>query len=160
MYSPVHILLISSETVTWLCIFSIKRPLRQLKFKLPVLVQSPTSKVLSSNFHWLSCTWQDKRINQVRLFRGGLLPIIASPGRLYPKRGTFFWLQVYEREGILPVEVYARVEKSVISVYKMGLKGYKMILWLYKNGQNFLVSWFINIQKRLPVEQLLRARPL
>ena len=50
--------------------------------------------------------------------------LVFNPGRdsydgLYgealPKRGTFFRLQVYERVGILLVEVYERpVEKSVI----------------------------------------------
>ena len=79
-------------------------------------------------------------INQVGLFRGGDTPYNCLSGEAPPKRGTFFWLQVYERVGILPVEVYAREEKSVISVCKMSLKGYKMILWLYKNGENFLVS--------------------
>ena len=33
-----------------------------------------------------------------------------------PERGIFFGLQVYERVGILLVEVYARVGKSVIWV--------------------------------------------
>ena len=33
-----------------------------------------------------------------------------------PERGTFFRLQLYEREGILLVEVYERVGESVIRV--------------------------------------------
>ena len=32
--------------------------------------------------------------------------------------GTFFRLRVYERVGILPAEVYERLRKSVISVFK------------------------------------------
>ena len=40
---------------------------------------------------------------------GGVLPIEAPP-----ERGTFFGLQVYARVGILLVEVYERVGKSVI----------------------------------------------
>ena len=39
-----------------------------------------------------------------------------------PERGTFFWLQVYERAGILLVEVYKMVGKSLISVCKKALK--------------------------------------
>ena len=35
-------------------------------------------------------------------------------GRAPPERGTFFRLQVYRRVGILLVEVYERVQKSVI----------------------------------------------
>ena len=31
-----------------------------------------------------------------------------------PERGTFFKLQVYKRVGVSQVEVYKRVEKSVI----------------------------------------------
>ena len=49
------------------------------------------------------------------------LPLVSSPdnglyGEALPKRGTFFRLQVYERVGILFVEVYRRVGKSVIWV--------------------------------------------
>ena len=39
-------------------------------------------------------------------------------GEAPPERGTFFRLQVYEREGILLVEVYESVGSSVISVRK------------------------------------------
>ena len=35
-------------------------------------------------------------------------------GEAPPERGIFFRLQVYERVGILHVEVYERVETSVI----------------------------------------------
>jgi len=37
-------------------------------------------------------------------------------GEAPPKRGTFFRLQVYERVGILLIEVYERGGKSVILV--------------------------------------------
>ena len=40
-----------------------------------------------------------------------------------PERGTFFRLQVYEREGILLVEVCESVGSSVISVRKKAQKG-------------------------------------
>ena len=39
-------------------------------------------------------------------------------GEAPPKRGTLFTLQVCERVGISRVEVYERVEKSVIYVFK------------------------------------------
>ena len=45
---------------------------------------------------------------------GGVLPIEAPP-----ERGTFFGLQVYARVGILLVEVYERVGKSVIWICEM-----------------------------------------
>ena len=35
-------------------------------------------------------------------------------GEAPPERSTFFWLQLYERVGILLIEVYKRVGKSVI----------------------------------------------
>ena len=44
-------------------------------------------------------------------------------GEAPPERGTFFRLQVYEREGILLVKVYESVGKSVISVPKKAQKG-------------------------------------
>ena len=40
-----------------------------------------------------------------------------------PERGIFFRLQVYEREGILLVELYRRVGKSVIWVCERAQKG-------------------------------------
>ena len=47
-----------------------------------------------------------------------VVPIIAYTGRLHPKGGTFFRLQVYERVGISLVEVHERVGKSVTLVCK------------------------------------------
>ena len=40
---------------------------------------------------------------------GEVLPITGPYGEASPERGTFFRLQVYERKGILLVEVYKRV---------------------------------------------------
>ena len=45
--------------------------------------------------------------------RGGT-PYNGLYGEAPPERGTFFRLQVYKRVGISQVEVYKRVEKSVI----------------------------------------------
>ena len=44
--------------------------------------------------------------------RGGT-PYNGLYGEAPPERGTFFMLQVYEREGISRAEVYERAEKSV-----------------------------------------------
>ena len=44
---------------------------------------------------------------------GGLLSIMALYGEAPPERGTFFRLQVYERVEISLVELYERVVKSV-----------------------------------------------
>ena len=48
--------------------------------------------------------------------RRRVVPIIAYMGRLHPKGGTLFRLQVYERVRISIVEVHERVGKSVTSV--------------------------------------------
>ena len=48
--------------------------------------------------------------------RGGATPYNDPYGEAPLKRGTFFRLQVYERVGILLVEVYERGEKSAIWV--------------------------------------------
>ena len=47
-------------------------------------------------------------------------------GETPPEVGTFFGLQVDERVGISLVEVYERVEKSVISVGKKAQKSYQI----------------------------------
>ena len=67
---------------------------------------------------------RQKYINVVRLDRNAKTTLIFPRGwgtpynALYweapPERGTFFRLQVYARVGILLVEVYKRVGKSVI----------------------------------------------
>ena len=58
-------------------------------------------------------------------------------GRLRPKRGTFFWFQIYERLGISLVEVYARGGKSVIFVCKRHNRVSRCILWLKKSRKRF-----------------------
>ena len=60
--------------------------------------------------------------------KGDLFPLRGTPyDGLYreapPERGTFFRLQVYERVGILLVELYKRIGKSVILVCKRTQKG-------------------------------------
>ena len=55
--------------------------------------------------------------------RGGGTPYNGLYGVAPPERGTFFRLQVYEREEILLVEVYERVAKSVIWVCERAQKG-------------------------------------
>ena len=58
---------------------------------------------------------------------GGGDPYDGLYGEARRKRGTFFRLQVYERVGILLVEVYERpVEKSVIWVSKMAQRAEQM----------------------------------
>ena len=44
----------------------------------------------------------------------GGTPYNGQYGKAPPERGTFFRLQVYKRVGVSQVEVYKRVEKSVI----------------------------------------------
>ena len=46
---------------------------------------------------------------------GGGTPYNGLYGEAPRERGTFFRLQVYKRVGISQVEVYKRVEKSVVS---------------------------------------------
>ena len=57
--------------------------------------------------------------------RGGgeVLPIMAYTGRLRPKGVPFFRLYVYGMVGILLVEVYRRLRKSVIWVCERAQKG-------------------------------------
>ena len=52
---------------------------------------------------------------------GGDTPYDSLYGEAPPVRGTFFRLQLYKRVGILLVEVYERVGKSVIWVCKRNL---------------------------------------
>ena len=54
---------------------------------------------------------------------GGGTPYNGRYGESPPERGTFLRLQVYKRVGISQVEVYEKVEKSVISVRKRTKKG-------------------------------------
>ena len=57
---------------------------------------------------------------------GGATPFKLLYGEAPPKRGTFIGLQVYERVGILLVEVFKRVGKSVIWVYGMAQRAEQM----------------------------------
>ena len=64
-----------------------------------------------------------------------------------PERGKFFRLQVYEREGILLVEVYKTVGKSVIWVCERAQTADRWISWLYKVEKTFCFCvWFIKWQ--------------
>ena len=54
---------------------------------------------------------------------GGILSTMAYTGRLALKGVPFFRLQVYEKEGVLLVEVYERVGKFGISVCESAQKG-------------------------------------
>ena len=53
----------------------------------------------------------------------GVLPMMAYTGRLHPKGVSFFMIQVYERVGISLVELYRRVESTVIWVCERAQKG-------------------------------------
>ena len=48
-----------------------------------------------------------------------------NDGEALPERVIFFRLQVYDRVGILLVELYKRVGKSVIRVCERTQKGYR-----------------------------------
>ena len=66
---------------------------------------------------------------------GGGTPFKVLYGEAPPERGTFFMLQVYERVGILLVEVFKRVGKSVISVCEMAQRAEQMnFMTLYSRG--------------------------
>ena len=56
-------------------------------------------------------------------FPGGGTPYGGLYGVAPPERGIFFKFQVYERVGILLVEVYERVETSVIWACERAQKG-------------------------------------
>ena len=55
---------------------------------------------------------------RLRTRGAGDTPYNGPYGEASPERGILFRLQVCERVGILLVEVYERIVKSVISVYK------------------------------------------
>ena len=59
---------------------------------------------------------------RLRTRGAGGTPYNGLYGEPSPERGIFFRLQVYERVGILLVELYERIVKSVISVYKKDQK--------------------------------------
>ena len=67
-------------------------------------------------------TKQNKKLNCPR--GGGVgTPYNSLYWEAPPKRGTFIRVQVYERAGILFVEVYERVKKSVTWVCERAQKG-------------------------------------
>ena len=55
--------------------------------------------------------------------RGVGTPYEGLYGETPPERGTFIRLEVYDRVGILLVEIYKRVEKFVIWVCERAQKG-------------------------------------
>ena len=61
-------------------------------------------------------------------------------GGALPERGTFFSLQVNERVGISLVEVYKRVAKSVISVWK-GLQMHFVGKIKSEKRSDFVIFW-------------------
>ena len=56
-----------------------------------------------------------------------------------PERRTFVRLQVYERVEISLVEVYERVGKSAFGSVKGPKRANGGILWIWKRRENFLV---------------------
>ena len=62
-------------------------------------------------------------------------------GEAAPERGIFFRLQVYERVGILHVEVYERVETSVIWACERAQRAKQMnFMALIKSGKRSIDS--------------------
>ena len=64
-------------------------------------------------------------------------PLMAYTGRLRSKGVPFFRLLVYERAGISLVELYRRVEKSVIWVCERAQKGQQMNLMALLSQKTF-----------------------
>ena len=65
----------------------------------------------------------------------GGTPYNGLYGEAPPERGSFLRLMVYKRVGISQVEVYKRVRKSVIWVFKMAFNyniSNRCSLWLYE----------------------------
>ena len=84
--------------------------------------------------------------NKSRLEDWGVLPIMAYTGRLRPKGVLFLWLQVYQRVGILLVEVYERVAKSVIWVCKRARKEKQMNFIALKES-SFVINPSLKVLK-------------
>ena len=68
---------------------------------------------------------------------GGGTPYNGLYGEAPPERGTFFRLQVYERVGILPVQVYEMVGKSVIWSVKWPKKDTEGSFMSVKSSKKF-----------------------
>ena len=65
---------------------------------------------------------------------GGGTPYNGLYGEVPPERSTFFWLQLYERVGILLVEVYER--------------GGNMLFWSVKGPQGLTDEFFGFVKSR------------
>ena len=65
-----------------------------------------------------ACLYKERETGRLKYLGvgGGGTPHNGLYGEAPPEKGTFFRLQEYKRVGILLVEVYERVEKSVIWV--------------------------------------------
>ena len=64
-------------------------------------------------------------------------------GGAYTWGGAYFRnFTVYERAGILLVDVYESVEKFFISVCKMPKSAYRCVLWLGKSRDKVLIFIF------------------
>ena len=88
-------------------------------FKIPNPFQRPVAIPLKSNIINILVfrpfqLQQKEKTNSGYNPGGGDTPYNGLYGEAPPERGTFFRLQVYKRVGILQVEVYKRVAKSVI----------------------------------------------
>ena len=70
---------------------------------------------VGANSATLFCTNPEKK---VVLWPQGIIPFNGLYREAPPEKGIFFRLQVYERAGISLVEVYERVEITVISACK------------------------------------------
>ena len=80
---------------------------------------------------------------------GGVTPYNGLYGEAPPERGTFSRLQEYERVGILPVEVYEMVGKSVTWFVKWPKKATEGSFMSVKSSKKFsgFVQWFIRLQQ-------------
>ena len=74
----------------------------------------------------------------------------------HSNKAVSFRILVFERVGISLDEVYERVEKSVISVFKKACSKWltDCILWLCKSAENVPVLWFNPILKTTKLQQL------
>ena len=80
---------------------------------------------------------------------GGDTPYNGLYGEAPPERGSFFRLQVYERVGISPVEVYEMVGKCVTWSVKWPKKATEGSFMSVKSSKTFsgFVQWFIRLQQ-------------
>ena len=80
---------------------------------------------------------------------GGDTPYNGLYGEAPPKRGTFSRLQVYERVGILTVQVYEMVGKSVTWSIKWPKKATEGSFMIVKSSKKFsgFAQWFIRVRQ-------------